>query len=126
MTPTPTEENNLTALLAFIPLFEEGAFKDASSLYVSTGEYPPHARELLEKLRSLHIAQENFDWLAWTDSARPYLQEPLKISTASFDDIAKLAAIAVDAQKFNKSLFPHLCSSGFLHQLLIRIRTLCS
>jgi Family of unknown function (DUF6508) len=121
-----TSSNSFSDLESFIPLFEAGIFKEASSLYVSTGEYLPQATDLLAKLRASNIALADFDWLTWVAEARPYLQNPSQIASASFDDVAKLTTIAIHSDKFNKSLFPHLCSSGFLHQLLLRIRALAS
>ena len=119
--PSP---DSLNAVLAFIPLFEDGSFKETSSLYVSTGEAGPHAIELQAKLRDLGLVPEGFDWMSWIEQARPYLQDPSSISSAGREDVARLVAMAVESGRFNKSLFPHLCSSGVLHQLLLRLRVL--
>lgn len=116
----------LNAALAFIPLFEEGVFENASSVYITTGEYPLHVKELLSILTALEIHPEGFDWMSWIDQARPYLQDPKKISEADAEVVSRLTALAVQSDRFNKSLFPHLCSSGVLHQLLLRLRVLCA
>ncbi len=125
MTHSALNGDALAGLLSFIPLFEQGLFREASSQYVSTGHYSPPAEELLEKLRSAGLAEENFDWMGWIEQARPYLQAPESIGSASLDQVAKLVALATTADRFNKSLFPHLCSSGVLYHLLLRIRALC-
>jgi hypothetical protein len=116
----------LNAALAFIPIFEEGVFENASSVYITTGEYPLHVKELLSLLTALEIQPDGFDWMSWIDQARPYLQDPKKISEADAEAVSRLTALAVQSDRFNKSLFPHLCSSGVLHQLLLRLRTLCA
>ncbi len=124
MANPPLSPPALDAVLAFIPLFEDGVFKETSSVYVSTGEYAPHARELQKKLRELAIAPDGFDWMSWVQQARPYLQNPESISSANAEDVSRLVAMAVESERFNKSLFPHLCSSGVLHHLLLRLRSL--
>jgi len=132
MTPPASDPGPLSAsdpeilqsLFAFIPNFEQGEFKESSSLYITTGEYPPAARDLQNKLKASGLTLPNFDWLTWVDNARPYLQQPETLQAASLDDMKKLITVAAHADQFNKSLFPHLCASGFMHQLLLRMRTL--
>ena len=118
--------DTLNAILGFIPLFEEGVFDQASSVYITTGEYPSHVRELLSLLTALEIHPEGFDWMSWIEQARPYLQDPARIAEADAEAVSRLTALAVQSDRFNKSLFPHLCSSGVLHQLLLRLRALCA
>lgn len=126
MTPSAYPPEILQSLLEYIPNFEQGEFKDSSSLYITTGEYPPAARDLQNKLRACGLTLPDFDWLTWVDNARPYLQDPETLKTASLDEVKKLITVAAHAERFNKSFFPHLCSSGFVHQLLLRMRALLS
>lgn len=113
--------NQLESLLSFIPVLEGQLLKDAHSTYISTGEYPPQVRDLQQQLKSSGLADDDEDWLAWAEQAQPYLQSPEKILAASSNDLSKLVALATFSEKFNKSLFPHLCSSGFMEMLLKRI-----
>lgn len=123
MTTLPSP-NTINAALSFLPLFEAGVFKESSSHYVVTGECPPHARDLLRSLAALGLTPEGFDWMSWIEQARPYLQHPESIALADADKVARLTAMAVQSDLFNKSLFPHLCSSGVLYHLLLRLRAL--
>ena len=122
MTKTCTSTDSLSALFQFIPLLEEGAFKSALSVYISTGEHLPAMHDLKAKLCEADLALPDFNWLQWVDQAQPYLQNPTTLSTASLDDLRRLTTIAVNADVLNASLFPHLCSSGFMQHLLIRLR----
>lgn len=110
------------ALLKFIPILESDALKDAHSVYITTGEYPAPVRDLQEQLKATKVGSEDADWLSSVDLARPYLQEPDKILDADSATLDRLISIATYSEKFNKSLFPHLCSSGFMLALLKRMR----
>jgi hypothetical protein len=110
------------ALLKFIPILESDALKDAHSVYITTGEYPAPVRDLQEQLKATKLGSEDADWLSSVDLARPYLQEPDKILDADSATLDRLISIATYSEKFNKSLFPHLCSSGFMLALLKRMR----
>ena len=126
MSNAADQATSVTRLLDFIEPLEAGQLKDASSIYISTGECPPAARDLQGKLRNSGLPLRDFDWLAWVAEARPYLQSPETLENASLDDVRKLVTVAVHSDMFNKSLFPHLCSSGFMQHLLLRIRALHS
>ena len=110
------------ALLKFIPILESDALKDAHSVYITTGEYPAPVRDLQEQLKATKLGSEDADWLSSVDLARPYLQEPSKILDADSATLDRLISIATYSEKFNKSLFPHLCSSGFMLALLKRMQ----
>lgn len=112
----------LEALFKFIPALESSALKDAHSVYITTGEYSPPVRDLHHCLTSLALGAENTDWLGAVDQARPYLQDPEKILTADSATLDRLISIATYSEKFNKSLFPYLCSSGFMLALLRRMQ----
>jgi hypothetical protein len=91
-------------------------------VYITTGEYPPPVRDMKEAFKLAALAPESHDWLAWVDQARQYLQDPKKIETTDEETFSRLLALATHSERFNKSLFPHLCSSGFLLHLLLRLR----
>jgi len=111
----------LEALLAYIPILQAQLLKDAHSIYISTGEYPPQVRDLQQQLKKSCLAQNDEEWLTWAEEAQPYLQDPEKILSADPESFSKLIALATFSEKFNRSLFPHLCSSGFIEMLLRRI-----
>lgn len=118
----PTQDSFVEKLLGFIPLLESDALKDAHTVYITTGEYPPAVRDLHEGFKLAALAPELHDWLAWVEQARQYLQDPKKIETSDAETFSRLLALATHSEQFNKSLFPHLCSSGFLLHLLLRLR----
>ena len=110
------------ALFKFIPILESDALKDAHSVYITTGEYPSPVRDLRDQLKAARLGTDDASWLSWVDQARPFLQEPSKILEADAVTLEKLLSIATHSEKFNKSLFPHLCSSGFMLALLKRMQ----
>jgi hypothetical protein len=118
------DENSLEKLLSYIPRLESGSLAEAQAVYLSTGDYLPELVELEQDLKAAKFHLESFDWLAWADEARPYLQEPARIEEADADTVRKLMTLAANAGRFNKSLLPHLCVSGFLVHLLVRVRAL--
>jgi hypothetical protein len=113
---------SLHDLFAFIPVLESGALNEAHSAYITTGEYPPPVRDLYECLKKSGVASNEIDWMAWVDQARPFLQSPEKILAADTETVDKLLSLATFAERFNKSFFPHLCSSGFMLMLLKRMQ----
>ena len=119
----PIQDSAIEKLLGFIPLLESGALKDVHSVYITTGEYPAPVRDLHEGFKLAALAPESHDWLGWIEQARQYLQDTQKIDTSDEETFSRLLAIATHSERFNKSLFPHLCSSGFLLHLLLRLRT---
>ena len=130
----------LQKLFAFIPLLENGALKDAHSIYIQTGEYDPQVSDLQVSLRESGLCHEEHSqrmetsslkdaarpedaaWMIWADQIRPFLQEPERILSADRAMVDKLLTMAVHSEKLNKSFFPHLCSSGFILMLLKRLR----
>jgi hypothetical protein len=119
---SPIQEGAIERILEFIPLLESGALNDAHTVYITTGEYPPPIRDLHKQLKTAALAPESHDWLTWTEQARPYLQEPKKIEATDDETFSRLLALATHSERFNKSLFPHLCSSGFMLHLLLRLK----
>jgi hypothetical protein len=113
--------HNLEKLFTFIPLLESGAFKDAHSTYITSGDYDPQVRDLQNCLKQSGLCPEEIDWMAWADEARPFLQAPENILSADSATVEKLVALATYSEKLNKSFFPHLCSSGFMLMLLKRL-----
>ena len=109
-------------LFDFIPLLEGGALNDAHSIYISTGEYQPLLRELQGTLKESGLGAKGIDWMASIDMARPFLQSPNEILSASGEIVEILLALAINSEEFNKSFFPHLCSSGFMLNLLKRVQ----
>ena len=114
-------DTTVETLFSFIPLFESGAFKDAHSLYITSGECPTPLRDLQDKLQQSGLASPDFDWMGWIDQARPFLQSPEKILSVEDSQLEKLISLAAYSDRFNKSFFPHLCSSGFMEALLKRL-----
>lgn len=117
MTPT-----NLEQLLAFIPVLESGALKEARSSYISTGDYDPQVSDLQSALKNSGLCPNEVDWLVWADQARPFLQTPEAILSADAATVERLVALATYSERFNRSFFPHLCSSGFMLMLLKKLR----
>jgi hypothetical protein len=113
-------------LFQFIEPLERGECDDAQNIYVTTGEYPPLVPAIKTALDRTGLAIPDFDWLAWVDEARPYLQNPVKLQHASLEEVKKLVTLAVYADKFNASFLPHLFASGFMLSLIRRIRALCA
>ena len=111
-------------LLAFIPLFEQGAFERAESVYLSTGEYLPEMERLSEIVAASDIALPEFDWLPWAETARTYLQNPDSISDADLETVRMLFTVVRDADRFNRELLPFMCAKGVVHHLLVRLRSL--
>ena len=106
----------------FIPILESGALRDAHTAYITTGEYAPPVRDLQTCLKQSGIGSESYDWLSLVEEVRPFLQEPEKILTADDGMVYKLVSLATFSEKLNKSFFPHLCSSGFMLNLLKRMQ----
>lgn len=119
---TQNQQAAMERLLEFIPVLESGALNDAHSVYITTGEYPPPIRDLHKELKTAALAPEAHDWLGWVEQARPYLQDPRKIQSADEETLSRLLALATHSERFNKSLFPHLCSSGFMLHLLLKLK----
>lgn len=115
---------NFEPLLAFIPLFEEGIFKDAESQYLSTGEYLPEMEDFVRVVRESGLVKEDFDWLEWIDEAANYMREPQEIVDADFETVQRLATVLVKSGDFNRELLPFLCAKGTAYQLLLRLRAL--
>ena len=115
-------EESVETLFKFIPLLESGAFKDAHSLYITSGECPEPLQELQRALQQSGLADPAFDWIGWIDQARPFLQSPQKVLSSEDSELEKLISLAAYSDRFNRSFFPHLCSSGFMESLLKRIR----
>jgi hypothetical protein len=115
-----------STLTPLIASFEQGECRDAHTIYVSTGEYEPLVTLTQRRLVEAGLALPDFDWLAHVDSLQPYLAQPEQVEQASLDDVQKLVTLAVQAEQFNKSLLPYLCSSGFMLSLLKRIVALCA
>jgi hypothetical protein len=116
-------DTSLHDLFAFIPVLESGALREAHSVYITTGEYPPPVRDLYQCLQKCGLASDQLDWMAWVDQARPFLQSPEKILAADAETVDKLRSLATFSERLNKSFFPHLCSSGFMLMLLKRMQT---
>lgn len=114
------------ALFQFLEPLERGECNDAQSIYVTMGEYPPIVCAIKTELEKTGLAIPNFNWLAWVDEARPYLQHPEKLEHASLEEVKKLVTLAIHADQFNASLLAHLCASGFMLSLIRRIRALCA
>jgi hypothetical protein len=68
------------------------------------------------------VCSQDVDWMGWIEELRPFLQAPEKILSADVTTVTKLCAMAANAEKLNKSFFPHLCSSGFMVMLLKRLK----
>jgi hypothetical protein len=120
--PIPMAPKNFDKLLAFIPILESGALKDAHSSYISSGDYDPQVSDLQSVLKESGLCPDEVDWLAWVDEARPFLQTPETILSADAASVERLVALATYSERFNRSFFPHLCSSGFMLMLLRRLR----
>jgi hypothetical protein len=119
------EKVNLEAfelLFPYIARLEAGEFAAAQSDYLSTGEYTPHVNELLSTMVQASFELPDFDWLEWTDEARPFLQDPQRIEEADMETVRKLFTLAVQADRLNRAHFPHLCVSGVILALLRRLR----
>jgi hypothetical protein len=114
------------ALFQLVEPLEQGECTNAQSLYVTTGEYQPLALQIKRELEKTELAIESFDWLTWIEEARPYLQEPTKLSHASLEEVRKLVTLAINSERYNASFLPYLCSSGFMLSLIKRIRALCA
>lgn len=120
------DEAALTRLFDFIPLLETDGLRDAHSVYITTGEYSPQVRDLQECIKASGLCSQDVDWMGWIEELRPFLQSPEKILSADATTVTKLFAMAANAEKLNKSFFPHLCSSGFMLMLLKRLKeTIC-
>ena len=116
------DEAALTRLFDCIPLLETDGLRDAHSVYITTGEYSPQVRDLQECVKGSRLCSEDVDWMGWTEELRPFLQAPEKILSADAATVAKLFAMATNAERLNNSFFPHLCSSGFMLMLLKRLK----
>jgi len=121
-TPGKGQQAAIERLLEFIPLLESGALKEVHTAYITTGEYPAPVRDLLQGFKLAALAPESHDWLAWSEQARPYLQDPERIESSDDETFSRLLSLATYSERFNKSLFPHLCASGFMLHLLRRLR----
>jgi len=110
------------ALFKFIPVLESEALKDAHTVYITTGEYAPPVRDLQQCLKAVGLGADDADWISSVARARPFLQHPGTIESADSSTLDMLISIATYSEKFNKSLFPHLCSSGFMLALLKRMQ----
>ena len=109
-------------LFDFIPLLETDGLRDAHSLYITTGEYSPQVRDLQECIKGSGLCSQDVEWMGWIEELRPFLQAPEKILSTDATTVTKLCAMAANAEKLNRSFFPHLCSSGFMVMLLKRLK----
>ena len=116
------DEASLKRLFDFIPLLETDGLRDAHSLYITTGEYSPQVRDLQESMKSSGLCSQDVEWMGWIEELRPFLQAPEKILSTDATTVTKLCAMAANAEKLNRSFFPHLCSSGFMVMLLKRLK----
>lgn len=116
------DESVLGRLFEFISPLESGALRDAHTTYITTGEYPPQVRDLEECLKRSGLCAQDVDWMDSIEELRPFLQTPEKILSADSATVTTLVGMAANAEKLNKSFFPHLCSSGFMLMLLRRLK----
>jgi len=116
----------LEQLFSYIPVLQTDILHDAPSIYVATGTYVPPIEDLARDLTAANEVAGDFDWLSCLDALRGYMQEPETIRDADLDTAGRLLALAATADRFNKSLLPHLCSSGYVLELLLRLRSLTS
>ncbi len=119
---SPNQQAAVERLIGFIPLLESGALRDVHTAYITTGEYPAPLRDLQITFKTAALAPESDNWLAWSEQARPYLQQPERIALSDAETFSRLLSIATHSERFNRSLFPHLCASGFMLHLLKRLQ----
>ena len=116
----------LEKLISYIPVLDSNILKEAPSIYVSTGTFVPPIDDLRADLIAALEPYNKFDWKYDLEIYQRYLQDPQEIHKVDADMAEKLITLAATADNFNKSLFPELCSSGFILQLLRRLRSLSS
>jgi hypothetical protein len=123
-TPSPAQ---IDALLAFLSTFERPDFVP-SKVESLPGVSPYHV--FAEELKQFHRAVfENgfvieFDWRAWQEEALRHCEQPELLRGADLQLLRRLITFHVRAERFNEGHLPSLVESGYMAELLRRLREL--
>ena len=127
----PIRVEDMDALLRFLPIFESPGF-------VFGERYPPRwlgpkrwrlgfagltklSRQFYKAIYKHHWAI-GFDWGAWGDEARSYMEDPDKLRTADIETIRKLLTAHVRADRFIEGHFFRVLESGHIIAILRRLK----
>lgn len=108
-------------MLAFLPGFERGDFKDAEQQYKESGQNPEIVDRLLaETYKSGFVVV--FDWVKWPSRAE--VDTATEIARADLLTLRKLLTAYVRADRFSGGTLSGLCSGGKVEMVLRRLKVL--
>lgn len=117
----------LDAVLRFLPLFEDPAYRFGSwSLGLGTlpsFDYRSEVYEFIGALKNADLVYE-FDWRAWGDQARRYSAEPELLEEANLITLRKLFTYHVRADRFNEGHLAIAFQRGHINLLLRRLKAI--
>ena len=95
--------------------------KDDGSLSMPWCELSPDAAEFGRGLYDEDLIVQ-FDWPAWTETAKQYFDDPERLAGASLEDCLKLLTVIARADRFNEGHLGSMIESGQVAAILKRIR----
>jgi Family of unknown function (DUF6508) len=124
----PTRED-LQAVAALLPAllrveahpaeWRGGEPSSDGTLQMPYAEYAPEVRSLLSAVYDCHLIVA-FDWGAWQDDARRFL-DPEVIARASLDDVRRLLTLHVRKERLCEGHLAEMITSGHVAAVLRRL-----
>ena len=108
-------------MLAFLPAFERGDFRDAIEFYMQRGSDPPQVYDLASEVGHSGFVFP-FDWAHWPEAGAATL--PDGIASADILTLRKLMTAFVRADHFSGGSFSENCSNGTIERILRRLERL--
>ncbi len=116
----PYTRDSIGQLLQFLPAFEKGDFQDAADIYLAGGRNPP----LVDKFGQA-VYQSGFvfpfDWARWNEGRKMTSDD---VAQADVLTLRKLLTALVRSEHFHGGALADYCASGFVEQILRRLREL--
>lgn len=117
----------IDALLAFLPVFEDKEFVP-SVVVANPGEFPRHelAPELDDFIRQAHDSDFvfSFDWKAWREDGMRYKAQPALLDDADLLTIRQLITMHVRGDRFTEGHLAGMVSCGHIAAVLRRLKAL--
>jgi hypothetical protein len=133
-TKSQTVSARIGAITAFLPIIEAIAPDDFAHLVGSTsvpGETPfmGHLEYHPAVYQFMHACYENgivlsFDWIAWSDEAHRYMNDPQLVMSAGLKTCMKLLTTHLRAERFCDGHLGEVLQSGHITAILRRLQQL--
>jgi len=124
---TPPTMAQIRAVLAFLPEIEnpsEPFYKcDPEISIFDPYIYSAAVSRFTQALYANNFCQ-SFDWFAWHDQARAYMEDPARLGAADIATIVKLFTTILRADRFCSGSVAGFLNDGFVLALLKRLATI--